>query len=66
MPSMIVHLLTPDLTCLEQVVSNRRSYQDYLLKSLEASNQLKQSNVELEAELSRYIVSFWIQTTQIC
>ncbi|CAM9414207.1 unnamed protein product [Ectocarpus fasciculatus] len=35
------------------VVSNRRSFQDYLLKSLEASNQLKQSNVELEAELSR-------------
>ncbi|CAM9462001.1 unnamed protein product, partial [Ectocarpus sp. 13 AM-2016] len=35
------------------VVSNRRSFQDYLLKSLGASNELKQSNVKLEAELSR-------------
>lgn len=44
-----------DVTCLEQVVSNRRSFQDYLLKSLEASNELKQSNAKLEAELSRYL-----------
>ncbi|CAM9787744.1 unnamed protein product [Ectocarpus sp. 6 AP-2014] len=35
------------------VVSNRRSFQDYLLKSLWASNELKQSNAVLEAELSR-------------
>ncbi|CAB1115211.1 unnamed protein product [Ectocarpus sp. CCAP 1310/34] len=35
------------------VVSNRRSFQDYLLKSLEASNELKQSNAKLEVELSR-------------
>ncbi|CAN0527483.1 unnamed protein product, partial [Ectocarpus sp. 12 AP-2014] len=30
------------------VASNRRSFQDYLLKSLEASNELKQSNAKLE------------------
>ncbi|CAM9421348.1 unnamed protein product [Ectocarpus sp. 4 AP-2014] len=35
------------------VVSNRRSFEDYLLNSLEASNELKQSNAKLEAELSR-------------
>ncbi|CBN78743.1 expressed unknown protein [Ectocarpus siliculosus] len=46
--------LTDDVAELRSmVVSNRRSFQDYLLKSLWASNELKQSNAVLEAELSR-------------
>eukprot|EP00903_Cladosiphon_okamuranus_P018378 g16905.t1 len=36
----------------EMVVSNRRHFQDYLLKSLEASNQLRQSQTALDTELS--------------
>lgn len=34
-------------------MSNRRYFQDYLLKSLEASNQLRESKTTLDAELSR-------------
>lgn len=36
-----------------QVVSNRRHFQDYLLKSLNATTQLRQSETTLDAELSR-------------
>lgn len=37
-----------------QVLSNRRHFQEYLLKSLEASNEIKQSKATVDAELSRY------------
>ncbi|CAM9392735.1 unnamed protein product [Scytosiphon promiscuus] len=45
--------LPDDVGALRQmVVSNRRHFQEYLLKSLEASNELRQSKAALERELS--------------
>lgn len=44
------HLVGPVLL---QVVSFRRHFQDYLMRSLEASNEVKSSKAKVEAELAR-------------
>lgn len=41
-------------------MSNRRHFQDYLLKSLEATNQLRQSKTTLDAELARCGIYFHV------
>ena len=53
------HLLSdpPLLFFLSQVVSFRGHFQDYLIQSLAASNGLKDTNIKLNAELSRWALS---------